>query len=243
MKHSEQLNELAGALSEYQATAKNPGNTAKNPFLKNKYAPLNDILGMVRTELAKHGLSVSQLVGGEDKIGVTTMLLHKSGQYIADTVSLTPENSKGLSVAQNAGVVITYLRRYGLASILGIAGEDDTDGGAGADHDQLTKQPANQPSKQAEGKPVSNMEQWRHAISAQAKKVGCKTPADFYGAMFGRFNGRLKFDHEGALDWSSLDVKTYNEAMQLFSNEEWAKVLDDATLAMVSDVFEDDVPS
>ena len=243
MKHSEQLNELAGALSAYQATARNPWNTAKNPFLKNKYAPLNDILAMVRPELAKHGLSVSQLVGGEDKIGVTTMLLHKSGQYIADTVSLTPENSKGLSVAQNAGVVITYLRRYGLASILGIAGEDDTDGGAGADHDQPTKQPTNKTSKQAEGKPASNLEQWRKAISAQAKKVGCKTPADFYGAMFGRFNGRLKFDHEGALDWSSLDVKTYNEAMQLFSNEEWAKVLDDATLAMVSDVFEDDVPS
>ena len=237
MKHSEQLNELAGALSAYQSTAKNPGNTAKNPFLKNKYAPLNDILAMVRPELAKCGLSVSQLVGGEDKIGVTTMLLHKSGQYIADTVSLTPENSKGLSVAQNAGVVITYLRRYGLASILGIAGEDDTDGGAGADHDQQTKQPANQPSK-----PTSNIDQWRNAISAQAKKVGCKTPADFYGAMFGRFNGRLKFDHEGALDWSSLDVKTYNEAMQLFSNEEWAKVLDDATLAMVSDVFQDDIP-
>ena len=130
MMMSEAIGELSAALSAYQATASNPANSAKNPFLKNKYAPLNAILAEVRPELAKHGLALSQLVVGIDKIGVTTILTHKSGQYIGGTVSLTPDSSKGLSTAQNAGVVITYLRRYAVQSILGISGEDDTDGHA-----------------------------------------------------------------------------------------------------------------
>ena len=128
MNMSEKIDQLALAFSKYQAKVQNPSNSAKNPFLKNKYAPLNEILNQVRPELSLYGLSVTQLVGGEDKISVTTILLHESGQYISDTVSITPESSKGLSVAQNAGVVITYLRRYGLTAILSIAGEDDTDG-------------------------------------------------------------------------------------------------------------------
>lgn len=235
MKHSEQLNELATALSKFQSEVTNPGNTAKNPFLKNKYAPLNDILNHVRPTLTKCGLSVAQLVGGEDAIAVTTMLLHSSGQYIADTVTIKPENSKGLSVAQNAGVVITYLRRYGISSILGIAGEDDTDGQPGHD-EKPTKQADHVPTKQ-----VNNVDSWRNAISAQAKKVGCKTPANFYGAMYSRFKDELKFDTDGALVWESLTVKTYNEALQLFSNEEWAKLVDDA-VQMASNVFEDDIP-
>jgi hypothetical protein len=128
MKHSEQINELAAALSLYQRGAKNPNNSAKNPFLKNKYAPLNEILNQVRPELAEHGLAITQLVTGDGVIGVTTILMHASGQWIGDSVSLQPDSNKGLSVAQNAGVVITYLRRYGVQAILGISGEDDTDG-------------------------------------------------------------------------------------------------------------------
>jgi hypothetical protein len=142
MYHSENLNELATSLSAYQAEAKNPANTAKNPFLKNRYAPLNDILNMVRPELARQGLSISQLVGGEDRVGVTTILLHTSGQWISDTISLTPDSSKGLSTAQNAGVVITYLRRYAVQAILGISGEDDTDG---HEADTTTDKPAVKP--------------------------------------------------------------------------------------------------
>jgi hypothetical protein len=235
MKQSEQLNELATALASFQAEVTNPQNTAKNPFLKNKYAPLNDVLNHVRPMLAKHGLSVSQLVSGEDSIGVTTMLLHKSGQYLADNVTLKPDNGKGLSVAQNAGVVITYLRRYGLTAILGIAGEDDTDGGHGSD------EPTKRPESKPELKPESgNMQNWRKAIGQQAKQAGCVNPQDFHQVMYAKFKDVLKFD-EGQLVWESLNATTYNQAMQLFKDD-WRAVLDDATLGKVADIFEDDIP-
>ena len=139
VKMSDTIGKLAEALAAYQSTAANPANSAKNPFLKNKYAPLNEILSMVRPELAKHGLALSQLVVGCDRVGVTTVLMHASGEYISGTVSLAPDASKGLSTAQNAGVVVTYLRRYGVQSILGISGEDDTDGAHGDDKKQDAK--------------------------------------------------------------------------------------------------------
>ena len=221
MMHSEQLNELAVALATYQATAKNPANSAKNPFLKNSYAPLNEILNEVRPELAKHGLSISQLVGGEDKIGVTTMLLHKSGQYIGDTVSLTPDTSKGLSTAQNAGVVITYLRRYGLTAILGLAGEDDNDG--------HMEKPA--PPKQTEKEPQYIT--WQKAVSAQAKQSGCLTPDLFYGSIKRAFADYPMID--GKLDWSKIDAVKYAKLMQFFESGEWNE-------SAAREIFEDDIP-
>ena len=219
MKHSEQLNELATALAQYQATAKNPNNSASNPFLKNKYAPLNEILNEVRTELAKHGLSVSQLVGGEDRIGVTTMLMHKSGQYIADTVSLTPDSSKGLSTAQNAGVVITYLRRYGVTAILGLAGEDDTDG-----HND--SKPVPQPKE-----PQHVV--WQKAVSAEAKKAGCTSPELFYGAIHRKFPA---YPHQdGKLQWAGINATQYATLLSFFESGEW-------NVVAAKEVFEDDIP-
>ena len=132
MNKSESIANLATALTQFAAEVHNPKNTASNPFHKNKYTPLNDILSYVRPLLAQHGLSVSQLVHSDDAaIGVTTMLMHTSGEYIADTATMSPGAEKGMSAAQVVGSVVTYLRRYALTAVLGIASEDDDDGNAG----------------------------------------------------------------------------------------------------------------
>jgi hypothetical protein len=174
MIQSATMGKLAEALAAYQSGARNPANTARNPFLKNAYAPLNAILAEVRPELAKHGLAVTQLVTGHDKIGVTTLLMHASGEYIGSTVSLSPDSSKGLSVAQNAGVVITYLRRYAVQSILGISGEDDTDGHA------EVKPPANPVHRETKPEP-------KHETKDAPKSDALKKAADLYRAALDRF--------------------------------------------------------
>ena len=183
MEHSESIANLATALAAYQATASNPANTAKNPFLKNKDAPLNAILAEVRPELAKHGLSLSQLVTGVDKIGVTSMLMHSSGEWIADTVALTPDTSKGLSTAQNAGVVITYLRRYAVQAILGISGEDDTDGHADKPVDKPAEKPAPMPElTQASAAFKSALDAYAKIKDDEAAASWRKRGADAYKA-------------------------------------------------------------
>ena len=56
--------------------------TAKNPFLKNDYAPLDQVQDAVIPVFGKHGFAVIQLGGSDD-----------CGQYV-DT-SLEPETGSG----------------------------------------------------------------------------------------------------------------------------------------------------
>ncbi len=126
IKKSETLSNLATALASFQAEVKNPANTADNPFYKSRYAPLADVLHMVRPLLAKHGLSLVQAPGGDGElIEITTMLLHTSGEWLEfPPVVLKAERA----TPQGAGSAMTYGRRYGVSGVLAIASEDDDDG-------------------------------------------------------------------------------------------------------------------
>jgi len=129
MNKSESIKELAGALSKAQAEMPSAKFDASNPFLKNKYASLGAIIEAARKPLANNGLSISQLpVNDGETIGVTSILMHNSGEWIESTLTLPVSDEKGKSTAQVAGSVITYLRRYALASMLGIYADEDTDG-------------------------------------------------------------------------------------------------------------------
>jgi len=126
MNKSESIQNIAKALVGFQSEVKNPTNTAENPFFKSKYAPLPDILNDVRPLLAKHGLSLLQAPSGDgDKIVITTLLMHESGEWI-ETCPLILKADK--ATAQGAGSAITYGRRYALSAVLGISSEDDDDG-------------------------------------------------------------------------------------------------------------------
>jgi hypothetical protein len=129
MNKSESIVKLAGALAKAQAEMPVVKMNAQNPFLKNKYADLGAVIETSRPVLAKHGLSIVQSVIGDGlQIGVTTMLMHESGEWLQDTITLLLGEEKGKSSAQVAGSIISYLRRYSWASILGLYADEDTDG-------------------------------------------------------------------------------------------------------------------
>jgi len=141
---SESIKSLAVALAKAQGEFKAVPMNSTNPFLKNRYADLGAVIEAAKPVMAANGLAVSQLVGGDGAtIAVTTMLMHVSGEWIESTVAITTETEKGKSTAQVAGSIITYLRRYGLAAILGLYADEDADG----------HQPAPKPAAQPE--PVS----------------------------------------------------------------------------------------
>ena len=87
---------------------------------KFKYAPLDSILNAVRKPLSENGLALTQLLDDGDLV---TMLMHKGGGRLAGRVTLP--SVEGI---QAFGSAITYLRRYSIQSILGIAAEEDDDG-------------------------------------------------------------------------------------------------------------------
>ena len=140
MRYSESLANLAPALAKVQAEIKNPIKNQINKGVQGapKYANLEDTLQeYVRPICSKHGISIVQSVISSEtgKVGVCTLLLHESGEYIqTDYVFceiIIPTNGSGkkiLTEGQATGVCITYLRRYSLNAALGINGDKDTDG-------------------------------------------------------------------------------------------------------------------
>lgn len=87
-----------------------------------KYAPLDKIFDAVRKPLADNGLAITQLIDGQELV---TMLLHSAGATISGRAPLPNSGT-----IQEFGSAITYLRRYALQAILGIASEEDDDGNA-----------------------------------------------------------------------------------------------------------------
>lgn len=127
MQKSETINELATALSIAQGQIQPAKKDADNPYFKSKYADLSAIWEVCREPLSKNGLSVSQFVENEGEfVVVTTMLLHKSGQWLSSALSLKPVKND----PQGYGSAATYGRRYGLSAIVGIVADVDDDGNA-----------------------------------------------------------------------------------------------------------------
>lgn len=143
MNKSPSITKLAMALTKAQAEMPTVKFDGVNPFLKNKYATLGAVIETSRPVLAKYELSVVQSpVSQDDRIGVTTTLLHSSGEFIEDTILLSVSESKGLSIAQSAGVIISYLRRYSLQAFLNMYADEDVDG-----HKPETKSDEKQPTE------------------------------------------------------------------------------------------------
>ncbi len=126
-EQSGEVNEIFAALAKAQAEIKNAKKSSDNPFFKSKYADLAEVSDACRGPLTKNGIAVIQgPVSRDKKCGVRTMLGHSSGQWLACTALATPKDEG----PQSYGSVVTYLRRYSLASMAGVATEDDDAEGA-----------------------------------------------------------------------------------------------------------------
>lgn len=137
MKKSETFKEFASSFAKFQLEVTNPKMTADNPYFKSKYAPLDEVLKVVRPILAKHGLSVYQDVSTHeertDHVVIVTTIMHESGEWLESSPLTLPAFQKlkdGRSEfnAQGAGSAITYAKRYSLQASLGIAADSDSDG-------------------------------------------------------------------------------------------------------------------
>lgn len=122
MDKSAEINELATALSKAQGEMGGASKDASNPFFKSKYADLGSVVHALKQPFSDNDLSYSQFPIAEgDKVGVETILMHKSGQWLSNSVLFTPTKKD----VQGAGSVITYARRYSLQALAGIPSEDD----------------------------------------------------------------------------------------------------------------------
>lgn len=128
MHMSDNINELAAALAKAQSVMEGAVKDSANPHFKSKYADLASIWAACKPALTANNIAVVQSlcnVDGGHWVGCTTTLMHASGQWLRDTFALPVTKAD----AQGYGSAATYVRRYALAAMVGVAPEDD-DGNA-----------------------------------------------------------------------------------------------------------------
>jgi len=114
---------IGKALMEFQKLIPDIKKDADNPFYKSKYAPLENILPIIKEPLRQAGLAFTQIPVGLCKL--KTILIHvESGEFIEGDYEMTPSRQD----PQGQGATITYMRRYALVSMLGLNTEEDDDG-------------------------------------------------------------------------------------------------------------------
>lgn len=196
---SEDISSLSEALSKFQGELQSASKDSKNPFFNSDYATLTSVWDSIREPLAKHGLAVTQtsdVIDGKDVL--VTTLTHKSGQWIRGLKTLNPSKQD----PQGEGSVITYMRRYMLAAIVGQTQKDD-DGNIASGKEQKPTKP--QAKKSPPKKPLDDVDDipfFDEELDKQKSinKALSGSPDDYYGQYEdGSFYmvGNIEFPKEG----------------------------------------------
>lgn len=101
-----------------------------------KYAKLDSVLDMLRPIFNRHDVLIWQDVSSEDgeMVRITTSFIHASGEKKEQILSYPIPSLSKMNSMQNLGSAISYLRRYCLMTMIGIAGTEDDDGKTGGDY-------------------------------------------------------------------------------------------------------------
>lgn len=154
---SKDIGNIALALSQAQSELEAVGKGEKGYGYN--YASLPSTIEVAKPILANHDLAVTQLVGaisgeGENRtVSLTTILIHKSGEYFKSFATMPLVEMKGCNVAQEMGATVSYLRRYALQAILNMSSEDND-----ASSNGFSK-PSNKSSFKKETKSVAKKEE------------------------------------------------------------------------------------
>lgn len=194
MNKSEKLDKFAPALAKAQSEMGGAVKDSNNPFFKSQYADLTSVWKACKTALHSNGFSVIQApVTNDTRIGVSTMLLHESGQFVEGEYTLAVKKQND---PQADGSSLTYCRRYALAAFVGICPVDD-DGEKAMVRNKPVSDPflssmkmyATNHKKEywevmndwgmKEAKKITNPESQEHILSDIAAKIGKKVkPVD-----------------------------------------------------------------
>ncbi|MGF6434352.1 ERF family protein [Bradyrhizobium elkanii] len=104
-----------------------------------RYADFAAIAKVVDPILSKHGLSYRFRTSQGERISVTCVLSHKSGHSEETTLSGPADASGSKNAIQAIGSTLTYLQRYSLVQMLGLAASNDDDGKSAADGEMISQ--------------------------------------------------------------------------------------------------------
>jgi len=112
--------EMPKALSKLQVAVKNPNRNKKayNYF----YADMDEVLNCIKKPCSENGFSIVQMPFNDGEVlGVETLLIHDSGEYIKGKFG----SKLAKQDPQSVGSQVSYYRRYSLLSMFNLSQEDD----------------------------------------------------------------------------------------------------------------------
>jgi len=161
MRTSENIDQVITALSQAQGQFPSAKKAATSNW--GKYSDISAIIDCIREPFQENNLALIQAPSnpeGQDGVTVTTRVAHKSGQWLEDEFTMRISDR---ATPHQYGGLITYMRRYSAAAMLGLAQEDD-------DADSMTMQ------VQSAEKPKTSLTKQQKAVLDQARL--CQTKAE-----------------------------------------------------------------
>ncbi|NUI79719.1 ERF family protein [Staphylococcus borealis] len=200
MNKSESITELNKALANFHKEVKQPMKDANNPFFKSKYVPLENVVEAIDDVAPKFGLTYSQypVTTDDGKVGISTVLLHESGEFIEYPPATTKPDK---NTPQGVGSALTYMRRYSLSAVFGITSDQDDDG--------------NEASGNAKAKQTSN----KNVQMASAQTIGTlkKEVIEFTNLIKGTKKEAPQYIVEQKFGINNYNL-TENKAVQIINN-------------------------
>ena len=99
-----------------------------------KHAELSDVADVIVPAMARHGLSHRWDVRQENaRVTVTCTVTHRAGHSESVTMDAAPDNSGKKNSIQQVASAVTYLQRYTLLAIAGLATKSVDDDGRGTE--------------------------------------------------------------------------------------------------------------
>lgn len=193
------------------------------------YADLSDIMSAIRPVLAECSLAVTQPIELRENgtLILRTSILHSDGSAIHSMLPLPAPTGK----PQAFGSALTYMRRYALSSLLGIASEEDDDGSAAEQPGHVehaprqTRQPQKPaPAPQPPARTASPQDEVERALGAKITPINRPTEdTDPWrlGAAPAEDVADLMIDEIAARPWHEVQaaVKLYDGRLTLTEHE------------------------
>lgn len=200
MNKSESITELNKALANFHKELKQPMKDANNPFFKSKYVPLENVVEAIDDVAPKFGLTYSQypVTTDDGKVGISTVLLHESGEFIEYPPATTKPDK---NTPQGVGSALTYMRRYSLSVVFGITSDQDDDGNE-ASGNAKAKQTSNKNVQMASAQTIGTLKKEVIEFTKLIKGTEKEAPQNVVEQKFGINNYNL----------------TENKAVQIINN-------------------------
>lgn len=180
LQSSDQVTDIVTALVAAQSTFKpvvkdrvaNVESRGSGVKYSYGYATLAAVLDAIRPALNANGIAIVQsanVVSGDRAVvlQVETRFLHVSGQWIGSVLRLPLHDA----TPQGMGSLMTYLRRYGVSSLAGVASEEDDDGAE-------AQRGATAAARPAASKPAAQRQTAAKPATTQATKPADSLPAN-----------------------------------------------------------------